>query len=1178
VPNVQIIISAVDLTGSAIATAEGKLTALAGATGAVGAAADRASGSTVTLGDKLGRIALGVLTAVAVMNGMTAALDATVGSATSFTDKLALIDSLTELTTPDVEALKGQLLDLAKKYPVSPTEAAAGAYFILSNGITSVNDAMTILEPVLKAHVIGMGDVDEIARVVVTSIAAWGLSAQDATPLLDMLTVAIQEGAAEADEYLGAISKVAPVAASLGVPFSEIAAFLSTASRAGADLDVVSTGLRQALLNLAAPSNETQEALAQLGISADDVRAAIRERGLAATLQWLIDLTGGNVEVLDKLFPNVRALTQVLAVAGSQGSEYGEILDKINNSQGALNEAYEVASDRLSVRFGTALNQVKVQLLEWSLVILPPLVDAFSWFIFTGWPAMKSAMESVAGVISDALKPSFEGLSDVVDALTPLAETLYRDAIRPLLDYLGEHKETIGKVAAFIGALGTAIALLMTPIGPAIAIVLAFGAAIAGIESIWPNVRGVLDEIVAFISGLPGQISGAVSSLGTLLAGIPGAVVGALTTAATQIAGFVTGLPILGPIVESAWTTIKTITDVWWGLITASVDTAINTVPTILSNAFVIIQQTWETSWDILSSFLSSLWTTIWTPIEIAFGVLQGMFEVNLALINGDWEGAWTAARDTVTRIFGEISSFFTSWWGTFQTAIQGTLTWVETSIPASWTIMQTAVEGIWGLLQTNFNIFWYGMSGIATTWLSTIETNISTVWNAINTTASTMWDTIKTTITTVWNGLITDGSNSFGTIESTISGIWNDINTAADTLWGDISTTLSRHWAEILAAFLVIFGPAGTIISAIIGLVTQVLPQNLGTVVGFFAGLPGQVETAVSSLPDALSRVFRGGMNAIIDAINGFIDTFNTLGIPPFHVSIPLAPDINFGGFNFPDIDRLATLRKGGFIPGGATVPAILHGPEAVIPLSSGVGPADDLLHALLERVFRPLEIALKKLEKVADDVVDGLDDINRAIGRMASKSLADGVEKVMSRVSDALVDFADMLSDRSKAVSDFVGGFKTNVGAILGNFDDLGASLRDFAGSLGDQVTSIGGQVHGIWDAFVGLSDALKVFSGSLEKWLPSTVGILLWAADGIGEAFASISSTFIGFVSSLSAAQVGMSGAAAGGGGLIVVFNHSGTLMGNEAEATKFADMIAVRIRERLKTAGVSGLFAP
>lgn len=350
----------------------------------------------------------GIVLAEAGFRKLADALHGFTTGATEFQSSMNKIAALTSVGIDEIKGLGDAVLELSTRVPIGAKDLAEGLYFVASAGFTG-SEAFKVMEASAKASAAGLGQVQEVAFTVAATLQAYQLSADHAERATDVLLTAVAEGTAEADSFAGAIGRVLPLASQAGVTFEEVAASMATMTRIGLNADEAATALRSTLGSLLAPSKETQQMLHQLGLSADELRESIREKGLAATLQQLIDLTGGNIDTLDKLIPNVRALTGVLATAGIQGDTYRQVLDRINNSQGRTAEAFEIASQTFA--FQLKLLQTNLEAIEIQVGsrLLPSMTEFVSF--------LTSVLPTAMDAAGTAIKNLFSGFGDLGEGM-----------------------------------------------------------------------------------------------------------------------------------------------------------------------------------------------------------------------------------------------------------------------------------------------------------------------------------------------------------------------------------------------------------------------------------------------------------------------------------------------------------------------------------------------------------------------------------------------------------------------------------------------------------------------------------------------------------------------------------------------------------------------------------------
>ena len=329
---------------------------------------------------KLGKTALamgaGFVAAQASMAGVRAIMSKSIGAAVAYEAQMAEIRALTGATEKDTDFLTVAIKDMTRAMPKSPEELGAAAYFILSSGIEDAADAAEVLEVAAKASTIGLGETASVADALTTVLNAYGKSADEAGQVTDVMIEAVKQGKAEADAFAGVLGRVVPLAAQMGISFEEVSANLATFTRLGVSADLAATGLRQVMASLLKPTEDQEEAMEELGFSAEGLRQQIKDKGLLVTLDAMMKATGGNEAAVARLFPNIRALTSVLGTVGVQMDAYTDILAATENASGNLEEGFGIVADTAKFKMGVAMNELNLILMDLGTMTLPLIVRA----------------------------------------------------------------------------------------------------------------------------------------------------------------------------------------------------------------------------------------------------------------------------------------------------------------------------------------------------------------------------------------------------------------------------------------------------------------------------------------------------------------------------------------------------------------------------------------------------------------------------------------------------------------------------------------------------------------------------------------------------------------------------------------------------------------------------------
>ena len=280
----------------------------------------------------------------------TAAFGLAAKGAASFEAEMTKVVTLVGVNRDQVDEWADDIKNLAKRTGRGPQELAEALFVVTSAGIKGA-DALDLLESAAKASAVGLGETKDIARVVTAAVQAYGAENLDAALATDILMATVREGNLEASELAGSLGKVIGIAAEVGATFEDVGSFVATFTRLGVSAAEAVTSLKGVLALLIKPTEEAKEGMAELGLTFEDLRNDIAERGLDQALIGLIQRFDGNVEALGKVIPNVEALAGVLGTASAQGVEFAQISENINNALGIVDEGFITTKETAQQQF-----------------------------------------------------------------------------------------------------------------------------------------------------------------------------------------------------------------------------------------------------------------------------------------------------------------------------------------------------------------------------------------------------------------------------------------------------------------------------------------------------------------------------------------------------------------------------------------------------------------------------------------------------------------------------------------------------------------------------------------------------------------------------------------------------------------------------------------------------------
>jgi len=391
-----------------------------------------------------------------------------------FEKQMNALGAATNATDEDMLKLRNQAKELGRQTAFSASQAAEAQTELGKAGL-STTEILGTMNSVLALAAAGQLSMGEAAGITTSIMAAFKLETEDSAVVADVLAAAAASAKTTVSEMGFALSKAAPTAKALGLSLEETAAALAVMQNNGLKAEVAGTGLRTMLLKLSKPTNESKNALQEMGISAKFVADKMKEGKLN--------------EVMERLGKANMSAAQASAIFGMEATSQALILASNTEELAKLEDAYEGAG-------GAAQRMADRQL--------------------------KGLPGAVARVIS-----KFEGLLLALgDAgLTKFLERA-ADGLGAFLDMLTNANPIIQGMMAFVLALGPALlglaaiikvvavavgilnaAFFASPLGLITLGVLGLIAAITALAVFWDDIIESFTNGFKIIGGIFGKVS-----------------------------------------------------------------------------------------------------------------------------------------------------------------------------------------------------------------------------------------------------------------------------------------------------------------------------------------------------------------------------------------------------------------------------------------------------------------------------------------------------------------------------------------------------------------------------------------------------------------------------------------------------------------------------------------------
>ena len=272
----------------------------------------------------------------------------------SFQEQMANVATMLDDHTMNLLPAYGDAIQqMSMEFGEGTKTLSDGLYDILSASVPA-SKALDVLAVSAKAAKAGMTTTKVAADAITTVLNSYQMSADEAGRVSDILFATVKRGKTTFAELAPNIGKVASIASTAGLSIEEVAAAISTMTRAGLQADIATTSLRSIMNSFLKPTEDAQSAARALGLELSST--TLRTMGLTGVLK---QLSGATAEQLAEIMPNVRGLAG-WAAQMKQAEGQARDLELMLNSAGLTQEAYDKMTNTLIHSFRQFWQTMKV--------------------------------------------------------------------------------------------------------------------------------------------------------------------------------------------------------------------------------------------------------------------------------------------------------------------------------------------------------------------------------------------------------------------------------------------------------------------------------------------------------------------------------------------------------------------------------------------------------------------------------------------------------------------------------------------------------------------------------------------------------------------------------------------------------------------------------------------------
>lgn len=340
---------------------------------------DRASAAMDALAQAL--VAAGVTASVKAITD--ALMDCTQASM-EFETAMAKVGTIADESQKPLGDMRNEILALSSETGKSVGELAEATYQAISASVAT-ESAVDFVGTANKLAVGGFSDTTTAVDILTTAINAYGMSADDASKISDVLITTQNLGKTSVAQLGASMGMVIPLAAAYNMNLEDLAASYALLTANGTQTAQATTYVKAALNELGSSSSVVGSTLKkQTGKTFAELMA--EGNSLGDVLQVLADSVDGDTTAFNNMWSSSEAGVGMLSILNSGTSKYNSLVQSMEGSTGAAATAFDKMSETgefAQQRFQNATENLKIAIGD---VLAPALMelqqsgaDAMEW-------------------------------------------------------------------------------------------------------------------------------------------------------------------------------------------------------------------------------------------------------------------------------------------------------------------------------------------------------------------------------------------------------------------------------------------------------------------------------------------------------------------------------------------------------------------------------------------------------------------------------------------------------------------------------------------------------------------------------------------------------------------------------------------------------------------------------
>ena len=450
-----------------------------------------ASAAGITAGKSLGSSLVSAATKLIAAAGIGKMLQSAFDIGSGFESSLAKVGTIADPAKASLQALNDEILALSGTMHIGASDLAEATYQAISASVDTA-DAVSFAGDASKLAVAGFTSSSAAVDILTTAINAYGLTADEAGHISDVLLTTQNKGKTTVDELANTLGRVIPLAAAYNVNLENLAASQAIMTANGI-AQAESVTYTKSMLNELGDTGSTVGKILEKETGQSFAQLSADGKTLGDVLGILYDSVGNDATQFAGLWSSVEAGTGALSLANAGAEKFNDVYTGMVESTGATEAAYTQMTDTMQFK----MNGLKTSAENLGTALFQNLSEP-----------MGQAVDLLGGYLQTLAESfqsgGFAGLAEgLVSIFTDLTTNVGPQLAQTGMDMLGQLGQ--GLVNGIPDLLGKAL-LMVAELASGLR-ANAGQLVDAGIQFILDMAQGLMDGLPTMIAYLPGIVS-----------------------------------------------------------------------------------------------------------------------------------------------------------------------------------------------------------------------------------------------------------------------------------------------------------------------------------------------------------------------------------------------------------------------------------------------------------------------------------------------------------------------------------------------------------------------------------------------------------------------------------------------------------------------------------------------